>query len=185
VRAGVLEQNTVEFMRDLGVGERVAREGIVHHGTNLAIDGKLFHVDFAVLPGGNTVTVYGQQEVMRDLYDAAEQRGIAIIWNAEGVELSGLESEHPTISFRRGDAVGRIARDYVVGCDGFHGVSRRSIPSAVRQVFERGYAFGWLGILAEVPPADHELIYANHERGFACLPRAPKALISPRPMSES
>jgi p-hydroxybenzoate 3-monooxygenase len=167
VRAGVLEQNTVELMRDLGVGERVAREGIVHHGTNLAIDGRLFHVDFAVLPGGNTVTVYGQQEVMRDLYDAAELRGIEVIWNAEGVELSGLESEHPTISFRRGDAVGRIACDYIVGCDGFHGVSRRSIPSAVLRVFERGYAFGWLGILAEVPPADHELIYANHERGFA------------------
>lgn len=167
VRAGVLEENTVELMRHLGVGERVAREGLVHRGTNLAIDGRRFHVDFAGLTDGKTVTVYGQQEVMRDLYDAAEQRGLSIFWNAEGVVLSGLEDERPTISYRCGDEARRIDCDYVVGCDGFHGVSRKSIPDAVINVFERAYAFGWLGILAEVPPADHELIYANHERGFA------------------
>ena len=167
VRAGVLEENTVELMRHLGVGERVAREGLVHRGTNLAIDGRRFHVDFAGLTDGKTVTVYGQQEVMRDLYDAAGQRGLSIFWNAEGVVLSGLEDERPTISYRCGDEARRIDCDYVVGCDGFHGVSRKSIPDAVINVFERAYAFGWLGILAEVPPADHELIYANHERGFA------------------
>ena len=167
VRAGVLEQGTVELMRDLGVGERVAREGLVHRGTNLAVDGKLFHIDFAALTGGRTVTVYGQQEVMRDLYDAASERDIAIVWNAEGVALSGLESERPSIDFRHRDAAGRIDCDYIVGCDGFHGVSRQSIPAGVLKVFERVYAFGWLGLLAEVPPANHELIYANHERGFA------------------
>src|ERR1700679_1452451 len=123
VRAGVLEQNTVELMRRLGVGERVAREGLVHRGTNLAIDGKVFHVDFAALTGGKTVTVYGQQEVMRDLYDAASARDIAIVWNAEGVSLSGLDSERPTIDFRRRDAAECINCDYIVGCDGFHGVS--------------------------------------------------------------
>ena len=167
VRAGVLEENTVELMRHLGVGERVAREGLVHRGTNLAIDGRRFRVDFATLTNGKTVTVYGQQEVMRDLYDAAGQRGLSIFWNAEGVALSGLEGERPTISCRCGDDAKRIDCDYVVGCDGFHGVSRKSIPDAAIKVFERVYAFGWLGILAEVPPADHELIYTNHERGFA------------------
>jgi p-hydroxybenzoate 3-monooxygenase len=167
VRAGVLEQNTVELMRSLGIGERMAREGLVHRGTHLAIDGRLFHIDFAALTGGKTVTVYGQQEVMRDLYNAAVLREIAIVWNAEGVTLSGLEGGVPAIDFRHGDAVEHIDCDYVVGCDGFHGVCRKSIPSAVLKVFERTYSFGWLGILAEVPPANPELIYANHERGFA------------------
>jgi p-hydroxybenzoate 3-monooxygenase len=167
VRAGVLEQNTVELMRHLGIGERVAREGLVHRGTSLSIDGRRFRVDFAALTAGRTVTVYGQQEVMRDLYAAADLRGLSIFWNAESVALSGLDGERPTISFRCGDETTRVACDYVVGCDGFHGVSRKSIPESVINVFERVYAFGWLGVLAEVPPADHELIYANHERGFA------------------
>jgi p-hydroxybenzoate 3-monooxygenase len=167
VRAGVLEQNTVELMRYLGIGERVAREGLVHRGTHLAIDGKLFRIDFAALTGGKTVTVYGQQEVMRDLYDAAVLRDIAIVWNAEGVTLSGLEGDFPAIDFRHCDTAERIDCDYVVGCDGFHGVCRKFIPSAALNVFERAYSFGWLGILAEVPPANSELVYANHERGFA------------------
>jgi p-hydroxybenzoate 3-monooxygenase len=166
VRAGILEQNTVELMQRLGVGDRVTREGLVHRGTNLAIDGSAFHVDFAAL-AGKTVTVYGQQEVMRDLYDAAGQLGIPIVWNATGVALSGLDGERATISFRCGGDTQRIACDYVAGCDGFHGISRKSIPAEALKVFERVYAFGWLGILAEVPPADPELIYANHERGFA------------------
>jgi p-hydroxybenzoate 3-monooxygenase len=167
VRAGVLEQSTVELMRHLGIGERVAREGLVHRGTHLAIDGKLFHIDFAALTGGKTVTVYGQQEVMRDLYDAAVQRDIAIVWDAEGVTLSGLEGDLPAIDFRHRDALEHIDCDYVVGCDGFHGVCRKFIPASVLNVFERAYSFGWLGILADVPPANPELIYANHERGFA------------------
>lgn len=167
VRAGILEQNTVELMQHLGVGDRVIREGLVHRGTNLDIDGRVFHVDFAALTAGKTVTVYGQQEVMRDLYDAAEQRNIPIVWHAHGVALAGLEGERPTISFRCGDKALSVACDYVVGCDGFHGISRKSIPPTELTVFERVHAFGWLGILAEVPPASPELIYANHERGFA------------------
>jgi p-hydroxybenzoate 3-monooxygenase len=167
VRAGVLEQNTVELMRYLGIGERVAREGLVHRGIHLAIDGKLFRIDFATLTGGKTVTVYGQQEVMRDLYNAAVLRDIAIVWNAEGVTLSGLEGDLAAIDFRHCDTAEHIDCDYVVGCDGFHGVCRKFIPSSALNVFERAYSFGWLGILAEVPPANPELIYTNHERGFA------------------
>jgi p-hydroxybenzoate 3-monooxygenase len=167
VRAGVLEQSTVELMRHLGIGERVAREGLVHRGIHLAIDGKLFHIDFTALTGGKTVTVYGQQEVMRDLYDAAVLRGIAIVWNAECVTLSGLEGDLPAIDFRHSDTLEHIDCDYVVGCDGFHGVCRKFIPSSVLNVIERAYSFGWLGILADVPPANPELIYTNHERGFA------------------
>jgi p-hydroxybenzoate 3-monooxygenase len=167
VRAGVLEQNTVELMRSLGIGERVAREGLIHRGINLAIEGNPFHVDFAALTGGKTITLYGQQEVMRDLYDAASARDLAVIWNAEDVTLSGIEGEVPSIDFRRHGAVERIACDYIVGCDGFHGVCRKSIPPALLKVFERVHAVGWLGILSEVPPAEPELVYANHERGFA------------------
>jgi p-hydroxybenzoate 3-monooxygenase len=129
VRAGVLEQNTVELMRHLGISERVAREGLVHRGTHLAIDGKLFRIDFAALTGGKTVTVYGQQEVMRDLYDAAALRDIAIVWNAEGVTLSGLEGDLPAVDFRHGDAGHHIDCDYVVGCDAFRGVIYAGVPA--------------------------------------------------------
>jgi p-hydroxybenzoate 3-monooxygenase len=167
VRAGVLEQNTVELMRSLGIGQRVAREGLIHRGISLAIEENPFHVDFAALTGGKTITLYGQQEVMRDLYDAASARDMAIVWNAEDVTLSGIEDEVPTIDFRHHDTVARVACDYIVGCDGFHGVCRKSIPPAALKVFERVHAVGWLGILAEVPPAEPELVYANHERGFA------------------
>jgi p-hydroxybenzoate 3-monooxygenase len=166
VRAGVLEQNTVALMQELGVGERVAREGLVHRGTNVIADGRTFRIDFAALTG-KFVTVYGQQEVMRDLYEAAEERGIRIFWSAESVKLTGIESERPTIIFRHEDEEQRIDCDFIAGCDGFHGVSRTCIAPANLKIFERVYAFSWLGILAEVPPADPELIYANHERGFA------------------
>ncbi|HXP65562.1 MAG TPA: FAD-dependent monooxygenase, partial [Steroidobacteraceae bacterium] len=167
VRAGVLEQSTVEVMRELGIAHRLILEGLVHEGTNLAIDGRVFRVDLAALTGGKTVTVYGQQEVMRDLFAAGEQRGIPIMWNSAEVTLTELEGRAALISFRQAEEDKSIRCDYVVGCDGFHGVSRRSLPPSVLKTFERVYAFGWLGILAEVPPADHELIYANHERGFA------------------
>jgi p-hydroxybenzoate 3-monooxygenase len=130
LRAGVLEQNTVELMRYLGIGERVAREGLVHRGIHLAIDGKLFRIDFAALTGGKTVTVYGQQEVMRDLYDAAVLRDIAIVWNAEGVTLSGLEGDLPAVDFRHRDAVEHIDCDFVVGCDVFRGVIYAGVPAA-------------------------------------------------------
>ena len=167
VRAGVLEQVTTDLMRRLGLADRLGREGLVHGGTNLSVDGRLFHIDMAALTGGSTVTVYGQQEVMRDLFDAAETRGLSIIWNASDVALHDLEEARPWVTWTADGRQQRLDCDYVVGCDGYHGVSRGAIPANVIKTFERVYPFGWLGILADVPPVDHELIYANHERGFA------------------
>jgi len=167
VRAGVLEQVTVDLMHRLGLAKRLVREGLVHGGTNLSLDGRLFRIDMAALTGGSTVTVYGQQEVMRDLFDAAEANDLSIVWNAVNVTLDGLDGDQPTVSWQADGAHQTLACDFVVGCDGYHGISRSAIPADVLKTFERVYPFGWLGILADVPPADHELIYANHERGFA------------------
>jgi len=167
VRAGVLEQVTVDLMHRLGLAKRLVREGLVHGGTNLSLDGRLFRIDMAALTGGSTVTVYGQQEVMRDLFDAAEANDLSIVWNAVNVTLDGLDGDQPTVSWQADGAHQTLACGFVVGCDGYHGISRSAIPADVLKTFERVYPFGWLGILADVPPADHELIYANHERGFA------------------
>lgn len=167
VRAGVLEQVTTDLMHRLGLGSRLDREGLVHGGTQISLDGSLFRIDMAALTGGSAVTVYGQQEVMHDLFEAALERGVEIVWNAQDVTLEGLDGDHPVVRWRQDGVAQELQCDYVVGCDGYHGVSRNSIPAHVLRTFERVYPFGWLGILADVPPADHELIYANHERGFA------------------
>ena len=167
VRAGVLEQVTTDLMHRLGLGSRLDREGLVHSGTQISLDGSLFRIDMAALTGGSAVTVYGQQEVMHDLFEAAPERGVEIVWNAQDVTLEGLDGDHPVVRWRQDGVAQELQCDYVVGCDGYHGVSRNSIPAHVLRTFERVYPFGWLGILADVPPADHELIYANHERGFA------------------
>ncbi|WP_314715522.1 4-hydroxybenzoate 3-monooxygenase [Sphingobium yanoikuyae] len=167
VRAGVLEQVTTDLMHRLGLGGRLDREGLVHGGTQISLDGSLFRIDMTALTGGSAVTVYGQQEVMHDLFEAAPERGVEIIWNAQDVTLEGLDGDHPVVRWRQDGVAQELQCDYVVGCDGYHGVSRNSIPAHVLRTFERVYPFGWLGILADVPPADHELIYANHERGFA------------------
>jgi p-hydroxybenzoate 3-monooxygenase len=167
VRAGVLEQVTVDLMHRLGLATRLEREGLVHGGINLSVDGRLIHIDMAALTGGSTVTVYGQQEVMRDLFDAAETRGLSIVWNASDVVLNDLEGARPSVTWTGDGRQQRLDCDFIVGCDGYHGVSRGAVPADVLKTFERVYPFGWLGILADVPPADHELIYANHERGFA------------------
>lgn len=167
VRAGVLEQVTVDLMRKLGLADRLEREGLVHGGTNLSLDGALFRIDMAALTGGSTVTVYGQQEVMRDLFDAAETRDLSILWNVDDVQLHDLDGDRPSVSWTERGVARRLDCEIVVGCDGFHGVCRASIPADVLQTFERVYPFGWLGILADVPPVDHELIYANHANGFA------------------
>jgi p-hydroxybenzoate 3-monooxygenase len=167
VRAGVLEQVTIDLMDRLGLSQRMHAEGLVHAGTNLAHDGGMFRVDMKALTGGSTVMVYGQQEVMRDLFDAAPERGVQIVFDAEGVALHGLDGSSPYVTWRQDGAERRLDCDFVAGCDGYHGVSRASIPDHVLKVFERVYPFGWLGILADVPPANHELIYCNHERGFA------------------
>ncbi len=167
VRAGVLEQVTTDLMRRLGLGDRLDREGIVHEGTQISVDGSPFRIDMAALTGGSAVTVYGQQEVMHDLFAAAARCGVQIIWNAENVKLSALESDSPVVGWLQDGEAKQLSCDFVAGCDGYHGVSRASIPETVLRTFERVYPFGWLGILADVPPACHELIYANHERGFA------------------
>jgi p-hydroxybenzoate 3-monooxygenase len=167
VRAGVLEQVTVDLMNRLGMGSRMRREGLVHSGTNLASDGEVFRIDMAELTGGSTVMVYGQQEVMRDLFDAAEARRLPIVFDAEDVALHDVDGDFPFVTWRENGVEKRLDCDFITGCDGYHGVSRAAIPADVLKTFERVYPFGWLGILADVPPCDHELIYSNHERGFA------------------
>jgi len=166
VRAGVLEQIAVDTMDRLGLGERLRREGLIHAGVNLVHDDEMFRIDLRALTG-STVTVYGQQEVMKDLFDAAADRDVPIVFEAEDLHIHDLESERPFVTWRKDGAEHRLDCDFVAGCDGFHGVSRGCIPERTLRCFERVYPFGWLGILAEVPPANHELIYCNHEHGFA------------------
>ena len=166
VRAGVLEEITVALLRELGLSEGVDRGGLLHGGVNLSIGGDLVRIDLASLVGTG-VTVYGQQEVMRDLFDGAEARGIPIVWEADRIALEGLDGAQPSVTWWQGAARHRLDCDFVAGCDGFHGVCRGSIPAPALSTYERVYPFGWLGILAEVPPCNDELIYASHERGFA------------------
>ena len=167
VRAGVLEQTTVDLMHRLGVAERLSREGLIHDGTSLMFDGQSFHVDLAGLTGGSTVTVYGQSEVIKDLNESADRRGLPTVYSAQEVSPQALDTERPFVTWVAAGDPQRVDCDFVIGCDGFHGVSRTRIPSHAMRTLERVYPFGWLGILAEVPPCNDELIYANHERGFA------------------
>ncbi len=167
VRAGVLEQVTVDLMERLGLGDRMRREGLVHGGFKLASDGEVFRIDMATLTGGSNVMVYGQQEVMRDLFDAAPARDLQIVFDADQVQPHDIGTDKPHVTWHKDGAEHHLDCDFIVGCDGYHGVSRAAIPHNVLKTFERVYPFGWLGILADVPPCDHELIYSNHERGFA------------------
>ena len=166
VRAGVLEQIAVDVLAAIGLDGRMRREGLVHGGANLLHDDRMFRVDMQALTG-STVVVYGQQEVMKDLFDAADERGVNIVWNAQNVSPQGLDGGKPFVTWRKDGVEQRLDCEFVVGCDGYHGVSRGCIPEGVLRTFERVYPFGWLGILADVPPANHELIYANHQNGFA------------------
>jgi p-hydroxybenzoate 3-monooxygenase len=167
VRAGVLEQTTVDLMDRLGLAGRLHREGLVHEGTCLSVDGEMFRIDMTALTGGAAVTVYGQSEVMKDLAAAATDGDLTVVYDAEAVRLHDIDTDQPFVTWRESGQSRRIDCDFIVGCDGFHGVSRASIPGVERSVFERVYPFGWLGVLAEVPPCDRELIYCSHERGFA------------------
>ncbi len=167
VRAGVLEQITVDLMAKLGIDARLRAIGLPHGGTNIGFDGELFRIDMAGLTGGKMVTVYGQQEVMKDLFDSAKQRGVEIVFDAEDVSPEALDTDQPFVTWRKDGQEHRLETEIVVGCDGYHGVARRAIPDTVLKVFERVYPFGWLGVLADVPPCNDELIYANSERGFA------------------
>jgi p-hydroxybenzoate 3-monooxygenase len=166
VRAGVLDRNTVSLMAELGLDGRLRREGLTHHGTTLMFDGEAFHIDFMALTG-SPVTIYGQSNVMEDLFDASEGRGVTIVFDAEDARLHDIESVRPSVTYRKGGETRRIDCDVIAGCDGSHGISHSAIPNGVLSVFEFSYPFGWLGVLAEVPPVHDELIYANHANGFA------------------
>lgn len=166
IRAGVLEQGTVGIMERLGLDQRLKAEGLIEDGFCLADGERLLRIDLAGLTG-KTVTVYGQTEIQRDLIDAVHDRQLEVVWEAQDVALHAIDSESPAVTFRKAGVDHRIEAEFIAGCDGFHGPSRQAIPAAAGAAFERVYPFGWLGILADVPPCHGELIYANHERGFA------------------
>ena len=167
IRAGVLEQGTVDLLREAGVAERMDREGLVHEGVELLVGGRRQRLDLKALTGGKTVMVYGQTEVTRDLMQAREASGAPIIYAASNVQPHELKGEKPYLTYEKDGRVHRVDCDYIAGCDGFHGVSRQSIPEGVLKQYERVYPFGWLGLLSDTPPVNHELIYAHHVRGFA------------------
>ena len=167
IRAGVLEHGFAKLMREAQCGERMDREGEIHEGFFIAHDGRMDRVDLHKYSGGNSVVVYGQTELTRDLYEARDRMKGAVIHNAEDVQPHDLKSAAPYVTYRSGDEIVRIDCDYVIGADGFHGVSRKAIPKDVLREYERLYPFGWLGVLSRTPPVSPELIYAKHERGFA------------------
>ena len=167
IRAGVLEQGMVDLLHEAGVGERLDQEGLVHDGFSLAFGGALHRLDLKELSGGKTVTVYGQTEVTRDLIAARHALDRPTIYEAEDVALHDFDSAAPRVTFRANGQEQELHCDFIAGCDGYHGISRASVPASALQTFERVYPFGWLGLLVDRPPAAHELVYANHERGFA------------------
>lgn len=166
IRAGVLERVTTDIMTRLGLDARMKVEGLLHDGFNLADGERLIRIDIAKLTG-KQVMVYGQTEITRDLMDAAPDRGLEIVYEAGDVALHDVESDAPYVTYTKDGSDHRIDARFIAGCDGFHGPSRQAVPASVGKPYELVYPFGWLGILADVPPCNHELIYANHERGFA------------------
>ncbi|MCE4072923.1 MULTISPECIES: 4-hydroxybenzoate 3-monooxygenase [Pseudomonas] len=167
IRAGVLEQGTADLLREAGAGARMDTEGLLHDGFELVLNGRRERIDLKALTGGKQVMVYGQTEVTRDLMQARAASGAMSVYEAADVELHDVTSEKPYVTFtHQGERV-RLDCDYIAGCDGFHGVARRSIPAERLSVFERVYPFGWLGLLSDTPPVSHELIYASSERGFS------------------
>jgi p-hydroxybenzoate 3-monooxygenase len=173
VRAGVLEQGTVDLLNEIGAGERMMREGMVHYGVNLRFSGRTHHIDFRELTGGRGIMIYAQHEVIKDLVKARLASGGQIFFDVEDVSIRDFgetkSSAKPTILFRKDGEPQQLTCDFIAGCDGSHGICRPSIPDGVITLFERIYPFAWLGILAEAPPSSEELIYAYHDRGFALL----------------
>ena len=167
IRAGVLEHGFAELMREAQCGERMDKEGEIHDGFLIAHGGQVSRVDLHKYSGGSSVVVYGQTELTRDLYAARDRMNGVVIHNAEDVQPHDLKSATPYVTYRSGDEVVRIDCDFVIGADGFHGVSRKSIPRDVLKEYEKVYPFGWLGVLSRTKPVSPELIYAKHERGFA------------------
>jgi p-hydroxybenzoate 3-monooxygenase len=166
IRAGVLEQGTVGLLDEAGVSARLHHDGLIHHGIELAFGGARQRIDVTQATG-KTVTIYGQTEVTRDLMDARDKAGLKIIYDAADVSLHDFNGDQPRVRYARDGMSREIACDVIAGCDGFHGVSRQSVKPDALKVFERIYPFGWLGVLSETPPVSPELIYNNHERGFA------------------
>jgi len=168
VRAGLLEQTTTDLLTQIGVGERLKREGLIHHGINIRFRGRTHRIDFADLTG-RYITIYAQGEVLKDLTDARLAYGGPIFFEVQSVRVQDFETPHPRILFGYQGEPAELSCDFIAGCDGFHGVCRPSIPADALTVYQRDYPFGWLGILAQAPPSSEELIYAYHQRGFALL----------------
>jgi p-hydroxybenzoate 3-monooxygenase len=173
VRAGVLEQGTVDLLNEIGAGERMMREGMVHYGVNLRFSGRTHHIDFRELTGGRGIMIYAQHEVIKDLVKAGLASGGQVFFDVEDVSIRDFgetkSSAKPAILFRKDGEAQQLTCDFIAGCDGSHGICRPSIPDGIITLFERIYPFAWLGILAEAPPSSEELIYAYHDRGFALL----------------
>jgi p-hydroxybenzoate 3-monooxygenase len=169
IRAGVLEQGTVNLLMEMGLGERMQREGAVHHGIELRFDGEGHRIPLSELTNGRTITLYPQHEVLRDLIAARLNHGGHILFNVKDVQLFDVSSHQPRLQFVHEHEQMELQCDFIAGCDGFHGVSRASLPEAIQTVFTRFYPFGWLGILMQAPPSSQELIYAYSERGFALV----------------
>jgi p-hydroxybenzoate 3-monooxygenase len=167
IRAGLLEQGTVNLMEEVGVAARLHDEGLVHDGIELAFDGARHRIDMKKATGGRTVTIYGQTEVTRDLMEARASAGLTTVYDADDVTPHDFDTDHPRVTYRKDGVTHEIACDFIAGCDGFHGISRESVPAKAIQTYDRVYPFGWLGILSETPPVSPELIYCRHERGFA------------------
>jgi p-hydroxybenzoate 3-monooxygenase len=169
IRAGVLEQGTVDLLTASGVGERMRREGFVHKGIYLRFARASHRIDFPSLTGGRAITVYAQHEVIKDLVAARLEAGGKLLFEVKDAAVYDLDTQAPKVRFRQGSKVEELECDFIAGCDGFHGITRPSIPSRVRHEFTRIYPFGWFGILVEAPSSTDELIYAHHERGFALV----------------
>ena len=167
IRAGVLEQVAVDLLDEVGVGERMHREGLVHDGFEMMVRGRRHRIDMHRLTGGKRVMVYGQTELTRDLMDARRGLGLKTIYEASDVAISGFDGGKPYVTWKQGGVEQRLDCDFIAGCDGFHGVCRASVPRGAIQEYEKIYPFGWLGVLSDTPPVNEELIYANSERGFA------------------
>ena len=167
IRAGVLEQVTLNILAQAGVDQRLKKEGLVHTGFDLLFKGERHRIDLEALAGGQKVMVYGQTEVTRDLMDARQAAGLPTIYEANDVQIHDFDSEHPGVSYEKEGQRHTITCDFIAGCDGFHGVCRASVPSKSIQEFEKVYPFGWLGVLSDTPPVHEELIYVNSNRGFA------------------
>jgi p-hydroxybenzoate 3-monooxygenase len=167
VRAGVLEQGTVDLLSESGLGDRLRREGLVHHGIELRFDGRGHRIALSEFTGGRSIWIYGQREVVKDLINTRLAADGTLHFEVDEVSLTGIDSTSPVLNYRKGGRGHKLTCDFIAGCDGFHGVSRESIPAGVLQTYHHDYPFGWLGILASVAPSTEELIYAYHDRGFA------------------